>query len=232
MRQHARGFCIGITTPESLGHLRAWGHRSTIIMDATAGTNKWKFHLTTLMVINKQTGRGIPVAWIIHKYEDAFVIRAALDNLAKKAGGSDDLSECIRNFCPSYMLIDACAKETKAITECAWGKGLYDAGAKEWIVPAAKVMYCLWHVQRQWLKHSKSVSNATLRGAMWAELKNMLHVKAGSCSTHCGTLLQHPDPPSRCAGHHAGWRAVAPHRRVRGAVAHGAGVRQVRAVPE
>jgi hypothetical protein len=61
-------------------------------------------------------------------------------------------------------------------------------------------MYCLWHVQRAWLKASKSVTNGTLRGAMWAELKLMLQIKA-RCSTRCGTLLQHPlNLCLRCAG--------------------------------
>jgi len=226
--QHAKGFSIGFTTPGSLGHLRKWGHNSTVLMDATAGTNKWKFHLTTLMVIDKATGTGIPVAWVIHKYEDAFVIRAALDALAKKVGGSDDLSECVRRFCPSYILIDACAKETKAVKECAWGRGLYTtAGAV--IVPPARIMYCLWHVQRAWLKASKTVKSFELRQAMWRELKLMLQVKA-----RLQQPLQHPvaaplSPRLRLprAGHGAQGRAVAAHGRVRSAVAQGARLRQV-----
>jgi len=142
-------------------------------MDDTFGTNKYKFHLTTVMVIGKY-GTGIPVAWILHKYDDGAVFRNALNGLAKMMGGSEDVATCLAAFCPKYIVIDACAKETNGIKECMWSAG---NAAVRGDVPAIKIMYCLWHVKRAWKKHMlKHCKNEAHRSAMMEELNALLCV--------------------------------------------------------
>ena len=206
--QHKRGFCLGFTTDFGKAQLQKFGHQRTIIMDATFGTNKYKYHLTTLMVIGEH-GSGVPVAWIIHKYEDAFVLTPALDALADMMGG-------VLNFCPKYFLIDASAKETRAIKDSKWGKGVR-APAKDgkpafWRVVGAVIMYCIWHVKRAWKKAlKKGVTCPTHRAAIWAELTSLLAVKArfarqglrhplAACTygTHCARRTQASALAPRC----------------------------------
>lgn len=84
--------------------------RRAVLMDATNSTNKWKFALTTLLVIT-DAGFGIPVAWIIHSNNEAETLQKALDALDKRMGES---------FQPSVMIIDDAVAEIKAIQACAW----------------------------------------------------------------------------------------------------------------
>lgn len=84
--------------------------RRALLMDATSSTNKWKYSLTTLLVIT-DAGFGIPVAWVIHSNDEADTLQRALDALAAKMG---------EQFQPSVMIIDNAAAEIKAIEACAW----------------------------------------------------------------------------------------------------------------
>jgi hypothetical protein len=79
-------------------------------MDGTSGTNKWKYCLTTLMVITK-SGFGIPVAWIIHSSNSAQTMGKALDALGAVMGAE---------FRPSVMIIDDAAAEISAVQGSNW----------------------------------------------------------------------------------------------------------------
>ena len=81
-----------------------------VLMDGTNGVVKWKYALTTLMVITK-SGFGIPVAWIVHSSNSAETIRKALDALATKMGP---------DFQPSVMIIDDAAAEIAAVQDSQW----------------------------------------------------------------------------------------------------------------
>ena len=107
------------------------------------GTNKWKYVLTTVLVMNEH-GTGVPVAWLLSKYNDAKTMRDFLDHLALSAGHELVVGEvytphhedtpmggclqavhfdALERFCPSHVIIDVAAGEVAAIEACMWGVG-------------------------------------------------------------------------------------------------------------
>ena len=92
------------------GALRtAWQAGKTVLMDGTFGTNKWKFALTTIMVVNDQ-GHGVPVAFFVHSSQSAATIQSCLEALADRLGADR----------PSVMVIDDAAAEIAAVRESVW----------------------------------------------------------------------------------------------------------------
>ena len=108
-----------------------------------AGTNKWKYVLTTVLVMN-EAGTGVPVAWLLSKYNDAATMRDFLDHLGLSAGHEIVVGEvympsheaipkggclqkahvnALKRFCPSHVIIDVAAGEIAAIEACMWGVG-------------------------------------------------------------------------------------------------------------
>lgn len=161
-----------------------------------AGTNKWKFHLTTVLVIDAKTGQGIPVAWLLHKYNKGVTLCDFLNNLAvfasnsprhaawpaAKPHGRDTRSAAPspatgaaappppQAFLPSHVVIDVCATETGAIADCLWGGGYQGYGLP--LGAPVKVGYCLWHLSMAWSKNlAAHVKSDTLRETMKAALK-------------------------------------------------------------
>ena len=55
--------------------------RAQLNLSSRAGTNKWKYHLSTFGVISGDTGSFVPCAFLIHKFEDAHILRDAMDCL-------------------------------------------------------------------------------------------------------------------------------------------------------
>jgi hypothetical protein len=82
----------------------------TVLMDGTFGTNKWKFALTTIMVVNDQN-HGVPVAFFVHSSQSADTIKRCLEALATRLGDG---------FMPSVMVIDDAAAEIAAVRESVW----------------------------------------------------------------------------------------------------------------
>ena len=75
---------------ESSGHAEPrlsgsflWQGRA-ILVDGTHGTNKYKFCLTTIIVIDEHN-KAIPVAFFIHSRQSDDVLAAFFDTLAEKA---------------------------------------------------------------------------------------------------------------------------------------------------
>ena len=81
-----------------------------MLMDGTFGTNKWKFALTTIMVVNDQN-HGVPVAFFVHSSQSADTIKRCLEALANRLG---------EDFRPSVMVIDDAAAEIAAVRESVW----------------------------------------------------------------------------------------------------------------
>lgn len=79
-------------------------------MDGTFGTNKYKFHLTTLMVIDDQN-HGIPVAFILHSNASADTMVKALDAFAEQVGVENG---------PSVVIMDDAAAEISAVKASKW----------------------------------------------------------------------------------------------------------------
>jgi len=149
-------FILVIATPYMLEQLIKYGHGKSIMIDATFGTNKWKFPLTTFMVVD-ENNHGVPVAWAIHSAEDSGTILHCFDALAIKT------KEMKPNFVPREVLIDDAAAEILAQTNSIWGK--------------AGVPYklCIWHVKRSWLKNVIwKVKDVLRRKIIFKELQAIL----------------------------------------------------------
>lgn len=101
-RQLCRGSCL---TP----HVTTQGR--ALLMDGTHGTNKYKFCLTTLMVIHKVTGHGIPVGWLIHSSQSEESLTIMLNAMADRMGDA---------FQPSVIIVDDAQAEINAIKGCKW----------------------------------------------------------------------------------------------------------------
>jgi hypothetical protein len=79
-------------------------------MDGTHGTNKYKFCLTTLMVIDGD-GHGIPVGWMIHSSQSEESLFTMLEALAEHMGPT---------YKPSVIIVDDAMAEINAIKRCRW----------------------------------------------------------------------------------------------------------------
>ena len=110
--------------------LRSLGNKRTLLMDATFGTNTWRYPLTTFMAIDEE-GKGYPVAWALHSGEDKNTYLLILDKLAERMGPE---------FCPSVLLIDDSCAEIAAFQSSIWRQR------------GTIVALCIWHVKRSWLK--------------------------------------------------------------------------------
>ena len=65
----SKDFMIVIQTPLQAHMFQAFGHNRVVCMDATHGTNAYRFHIITLLVVD-DFGEGMPVAWCISNRGD------------------------------------------------------------------------------------------------------------------------------------------------------------------
>ena len=64
---------IVIRTPLQAHMFQAFGHNRVVCMDATHGTNAYRFRLITLLIVD-DFGEGMPVAWCISTHEGEHAI--------------------------------------------------------------------------------------------------------------------------------------------------------------
>jgi hypothetical protein len=81
-----------------------------ILLDGTFGTNKYKFCLSTLMVVD-DFGHGIPVGWLIHSSMSEASMLTMLDSLATRMG---------EGFTPSVVIVDDAQAEINAVKHGIW----------------------------------------------------------------------------------------------------------------
>lgn len=62
----------------------SWGPYSPDVIACCAGTNRWKFNLSTILVKDPKTGRGCPVMWIIHSDAASCTMRLIFDCVVKR----------------------------------------------------------------------------------------------------------------------------------------------------
>ena len=79
-------------------------------MDGTFGTNKYKYHLTTLMVVDDHN-HGVPVGWILHSNASAQTIKKALNALADNVG---------MEYRPAIVVMDDAIGEINAVEASKW----------------------------------------------------------------------------------------------------------------
>lgn len=81
-----------------------------ILVDGTHGTNKYKFCLTSVLVID-ENNKAIPVAFFIHSRQSEDVLRRFFDTLAEELGA---------DFCPSVAIVDDAIAEINALEGSRW----------------------------------------------------------------------------------------------------------------
>lgn len=85
------------------------------MLDGTFGTNKYKFCLSTLMVITEKN-KAIPVGWLIHSSLSGQSMQRMLDALARHMGE--------HTFCPSVVIVDDSQAEINALEDDSiWCEG-------------------------------------------------------------------------------------------------------------
>lgn len=103
---------------------------AVLMWDDTYGTNKYKYPLSTIMVIDRITGRGIPVGWAIHASDSVDTYRQILDSFADACGAG---------FHPAVVSVDGCPKERQAFQASKWHK------------EGAEMALCFFHLKRSWV---------------------------------------------------------------------------------
>eukprot|EP01018_Ginkgo_biloba_P000912 Gb_31677 [translate_table: standard] len=101
-----------------------------IATDSTFGTNKIKYPLFTLIEFETHQN-GVPVAWIISSSSSSNYIQNWMEKLQSRIHEVDPM------WRPSAFMVDVVAAEINAISD----------------VFECRVLLCLWHVRRSWLKN-------------------------------------------------------------------------------
>lgn len=81
-----------------------------ILVDGTHGTNKYKFCLTTVMVIDDHN-RAIPVAFFLHSSQSELVLNTFFNRLAEELGS---------DFRPAVAIVDDAIAEINALQNSTW----------------------------------------------------------------------------------------------------------------
>ena len=108
---------------------QAFGHNRVVCMDATHGTNAYRFHLITLFVVD-DFGEGMPVAWCISNREDEHAIAHFLEEVHRNGDNgavqpqwfmSDDAGQyynaCFWSPTPQAIVQLACRESMANTTE-------------------------------------------------------------------------------------------------------------------
>ncbi|KAL3681360.1 hypothetical protein R1sor_024316 [Riccia sorocarpa] len=137
-----RPFVLAWQTEWMISKLATLGHRSTVSMDPTFGTNKYGFQLFTVICFDSHQN-GIPCLWILMERHEASDLVAVLREVKAKVNAYRSESMMRPDEChPSCFLVDDAKEENYALGE---------------VFPNVPVNLCLWHVRRAWLKKLHSL---------------------------------------------------------------------------
>eukprot|EP01018_Ginkgo_biloba_P034264 Gb_28487 [translate_table: standard] len=146
-------FVIRLKTPWMHKMMVKFFHNSLIAMDSTFSTNKNGYQLYTLMVFDKKQN-GLPITWVISSRDKASYIKIWLSALIEEG-----VKECEDWKVNTFMKDDA----------------LDEIGALR-IVVGCRILLCLWHVRRAWMKFFfKKVTNEMNGSKMFKKLGAIMH---------------------------------------------------------
>eukprot|EP01018_Ginkgo_biloba_P029619 Gb_01440 [translate_table: standard] len=144
-------FIIGLQTPWMRKMMVEFSHNSLIAMDSTFNT-KYGYQLYTLMVFDKQQN-GLLIAWVISSCDRASDIKDWLSALIEEG-----VKECQDWKINAFMTDDALA----------------EIGALS--VVGCRILLCLWHVRRAWMKHVFKKATNEMNGTnMFKKLGAIMH---------------------------------------------------------
>ncbi|MCO5587623.1 hypothetical protein L7F22_041572 [Adiantum nelumboides] len=152
-------FILGIQTRWQLEMFSKYGHNSLLAMDATFGTNKYKFHLYTILVFDAFRN-GLPIAWTITSSSCRSNIKKWLIALRNR------VLDYNKGWDPNAFMVDDAEAEIQALRE----------------VFGIPILLCIWHVRRAWLKNLvKKVPNPIVRADMFRQLGQIMNMRGKPC---------------------------------------------------
>ncbi|GLJ55025.1 hypothetical protein SUGI_1181210 [Cryptomeria japonica] len=129
-------------------------HNSVIAMDSTFSTNKYGYQLYSLLVFDEQEV-DVPIAWAISSRNKVEDVNEWLAEVYKRG------KQCKEDWHVNTFMIDDASAEIEAI-RLSFG---------------CRVLLCLWHVRRAWLKNVyRYVSNKDVGTNMFHRLGEIMHV--------------------------------------------------------
>ncbi|MCO5555000.1 hypothetical protein L7F22_008539 [Adiantum nelumboides] len=154
-------FILGIQTRWQLEMHSKYGHNSLLAMDATFGTNKYKFHLYTILVFDAFRN-GVPIAWIITSSCCCSDIAKWLTKLRNRVLDHN------KGWEPNAFMVDDAEAEIQALRK-VFGIG-------------TPILLCIWHVRRAWLKNLiKKVPDYSRRADMFRQLGLIMNTGGTPC---------------------------------------------------
>eukprot|EP01018_Ginkgo_biloba_P006740 Gb_09802 [translate_table: standard] len=123
-------FILGIQSTWQLEQMVKFGKNTLIAIYSTFGTNKLKYPLFTLIVFDTHQN-GVPIVWIISSSSSTNDIQNWMEKLQSRIPEVDPM------WRPSAFMVDDVFVEINDIND----------------VFGCRVLLCLWHVRRLWLKN-------------------------------------------------------------------------------
>eukprot|EP01018_Ginkgo_biloba_P014465 Gb_35818 [translate_table: standard] len=146
-------FILRIQSTWQLEKMVKFGKNNLIATDSTFGTNKLKYPLFTLIVFDTHQN-GVPVAWIISSSSSTNDIQNWMEKLQSRIHEVDPM------WRPSAFMVDDVVAKINAISD----------------VFGCRVLLCLWHVRRSWLKNlTKKCHDYLVRREMFKDLGDIMY---------------------------------------------------------
>ncbi|KAK6140830.1 hypothetical protein DH2020_025424 [Rehmannia glutinosa] len=152
---------LGIQTDWQLQQMIRYGHSGSIAFHSAYGSKKLKHSLCSLLAFDPSQN-AIPVAWIICSSSPGENIHKWMPSLVERIRGKDT------RWRPNAFIVDDPFLETSVIREAF----------------KCRVLLCLWHVRRGWLKGLlKYCNNFDVQREMFKHLGNILYCTRNGSST-------------------------------------------------
>eukprot|EP01018_Ginkgo_biloba_P015399 Gb_14889 [translate_table: standard] len=146
-------FILGIQSTWQLEQMVKFGKNNLIATDSTFGINKLKYPLFTLIVFDTYQN-GVPISWIISSSSSANDIQNWMEKLQSR------IREVDPTWRSSAFMVDDVAAKINAISD----------------VFGCRVLLCLWHVRRSWLKNlTKKCHDYIVRREMFKDLGDIIY---------------------------------------------------------
>ncbi|KAI5070538.1 hypothetical protein GOP47_0014881 [Adiantum capillus-veneris] len=153
-------FVLGIQTPWQREMCFKHGNANLLAMDATFGTNKYKFNLYTILVFDSHRN-GVPIAWVLTASATFESTRTWLTCFR------NSMLDHHKSWEPGACMVDDAEQEIAALR----------------VVFHQPILLCLWHVKRCWLKHLiRKVKDWPKRAEMFRALGAIMNMQ-GTCTS-------------------------------------------------
>ncbi|KAF9553305.1 hypothetical protein EC968_010539, partial [Mortierella alpina] len=132
------GVYFGFASSWQLRQLKAYGR--AVCFDGTHNVFGQKTNLFTLVVKNTDTGFGMPVAFLLSKSTESYVLVGWLRGIQAKMKGLFSTPDQEYDFVPNVVITD---------------QGNTEILAMKTAFPGVPILYCAWHVLKVWEREVK-----------------------------------------------------------------------------